>query len=204
MAQSTLLSSQVQNRKGFVVSVERTIRLAEFESLRVALSESFPEGMDHEQAYKLIHEQVEQWATAAKPKETLPVVENHAVSPRPAVSKPPSLTVETRPVEVPLWQLARSKPPSVTVETLRERLAKSTVSNSLDQKYKALTTRGVTPLGEGWLDKVEVTSTLNGFAVKPRHFLLRETWQAIDDALRTIGAKWIPQAKGVGSWIVPA
>jgi len=39
MAQSTLLSSQVQNRKGFVVSVERTIRLAEFESLRVALSE---------------------------------------------------------------------------------------------------------------------------------------------------------------------
>jgi len=157
MAQSTLLSSQVQNRKGFVVSVERTIRLAEFESLRVALSESFPEGMDHDQAYKLIHERVEQWATAAKPKETLPVVENHAVSPRPAVSKPPSLTVET----------------------LRERLAK-------------------------WLDKVEVTSTLNGFAVKPRHFLLRETWQAIDDALRTIGAKWIPQAKGVGSWIVPA
>jgi hypothetical protein len=157
MAQSTLLSSQVQNRKGFVVSVERTIRLAEFESLRVALSESFPEGMDHDQAYKLIHEQVEQWATAAKPKESLPVVENHAVSPRPAVSKPPSLTVET----------------------LRERLAK-------------------------WLDKVEVTSTLNGFAVKPRHFLLRETWQAIDDALRTIGAKWIPQAKGVGSWQVPA
>jgi len=72
-----------------------------------------------------------------------------------------------------------SKPPSLTVEIVRERLAK-------------------------WLDKVEVTPTLNGFAVKPRHFLLRETWQAIDDALRTIGAKWIPQAKGVGSWIVPS
>ena len=157
MAQSTLLSSQVQNRKGFVVSVERTIRLAEFESLRVALSESFPEGMDHDQAYKLIHERVEQWATAAKPKETLPVVENHAVSPRPAVSKPPSLTVET----------------------LRERLAK-------------------------WLDKVEVTSTLNGFAVKPRHFLLRPTWEEIDACLRGLGAKWVSAVKGVGSWIVPA
>jgi hypothetical protein len=157
MAQSTLLDTQVQNRKGFVVSVERTVRLAEFESLRVALSESFPEGMDHDQAYKLIHERVEQWATAAKPKESPRVSDNHAVSPRPAVAKPPSLTVET----------------------LREHLAK-------------------------WLDKVEVTSTLNGFAVKPRHFLLRETWQAIDDVLRTIGAKWIPQAKGVGSWQVPA
>ena len=74
---------------------------------------------------------------------------------------------------------ATSKPASLTVETLREHLAK-------------------------WLDKVEVTPTLNGFAVKPRHFLLRETWQAIDDALRTIGAKWIPQAKGVGSWQVPS
>jgi len=58
MAQSTLLDSQVQNRKGFIVSVERTIRLAEFESLHIALSESFPEGMDHDQAYKLIHERV--------------------------------------------------------------------------------------------------------------------------------------------------
>jgi len=184
MAQSTLLSSQVQNRKGFVVSVERTIRLAEFESLRVALSESFPEGMDHDQAYKLIHEQVEEWATAAKPsnsvnenrapahdfkpKESLTVLENHAKE-SPRVSDNHALPPGP----------AASKPPSVTVETLRERLAK-------------------------WLDKVEVTSTLNGFAVKPRHFLLRETWQAIDDALRTIGAKWIPQAKGVGSWQVPA
>jgi len=168
MAQSTLLSSQVQNRKGFVVSVERTIRLAEFESLRVALSESFPEGMDHDQAYKLIHERVEQWATAAKPKESLTVLDNHA---KESVTVGHNQAVPPRP--------AASKPPSLTVETLRERLAK-------------------------WLDKVEVTSTLNGFAVKPRHFLLRETWQAIDDALRTIGAKWIPQAKGVGSWIVPA
>jgi len=173
MAQSTLLSSQVQNRKGFVVSVERTIRLAEFESLRVALSESFPEGMDHDQAYKLIHERVEQWATAAKPsnsvnenrasthdfkpKESLIVSENHALPPRPAASKPPSLTVET----------------------LRERLAK-------------------------WLDKVEVTSTLNGFAVKPRHFLLRPTWEEIDACLRGLGAKWVSAVKGVGSWIVPA
>jgi len=169
MAQSTLLSSQVQNRKGFVVSVERTIRLAEFESLRVALSESFPEGMDHEQAYKLIHERVEQWATAAKPKESLPVVENH--KPKESVTVGHNQAVPPRP--------AASKPPSLTVETLRERLAK-------------------------WLDKVEVTSTLNGFAVKPRHFLLRPTWEEIDACLRGLGAKWVPAVKGVGSWIVPA
>jgi len=166
MAQSTLLSSQVQNRKGFVVSVERTIRLAEFESLRVALSESFPEGMDHDQAYKSIHEQVEQWATAAKPKETLPVVENHAVSPRPAVAKPPSLMVEV-------------SNPIMGIDTIRGRLAK-------------------------WLDKLEVTSTLNGFAVKPPHFLLRPTWEEIDACLRGLGAKWVSAVKGVGSWIVPA
>jgi len=173
MAQSTLLSSQVQNRKGFVVSVERTIRLAEFESLRVALSESFPEGMDHDQAYKLIHERVEQWATAAKPSNS--VNHNHASTQDFKPSQ--NYSALSKQAEIP--RPAASKPPSLTVETLRERLAK-------------------------WLDKVEVTSTLNGFAVKPRHFLLRETWQAIDDALRTIGAKWIPQAKGVGSWQVPA
>ena len=68
---------------------------------------------------------------------------------------------------------------TVTIEVLRERLAK-------------------------WLDKVEVTSTLNGFAVKPRHFLLRPTWEEIDASLRCLGAKWVRQEKGVGSWIVPS
>jgi len=191
MAQSTLLSSQVQNRKGFVVSVERTIRLAEFESLRVAPSESFPEGMDHhEQAYRLIHERVEQWATAAKPKETLPVVENHkpkesprvsdnhALPPRPAVSKPPSLTVETRPVEVPLWQLARSKPPSVTVETLRERLAK-------------------------WLPDLEITDGFDGFSVKPKRYL-GETWEAVNQEIRSLGSHWTKgKTPKDGSWRIP-
>jgi hypothetical protein len=78
---------------------------------------------------------------------------------------------------------AVSKPAGLTVETkwksdleiIHERLAK-------------------------WLDKVEVTPTLNGFAVKPRHFLLRPTWAEIDTSLRVLGAKWIPAAKGVGSW----
>jgi len=105
-----------------------------------------------------------------KPKESVPVGHNQVSVDTPLYADT-ILPVSPRP--------AASKPPSLTVETLLEHLAK-------------------------WLDKVEVTPILNGFAVKPRHFLLRETWQAIDDALRTIGAKWIPQAKGVGSWQVPS
>jgi hypothetical protein len=75
--------------------------------------------------------------------------------------------------------LQASKPAGLTVETLLERLAK-------------------------WADKVEVTSTLNGFAVRPRHFLLRQTWVEVDTCLRDLGAKWVPAVKGVGSWIVPS
>ena len=65
--QSSLLDSQVQDRKGFVVSVERTIRLAEYESLRLTLSESFPGSVDRDQAYQSVLAKVQEWTSAAKP-----------------------------------------------------------------------------------------------------------------------------------------
>jgi|GEM_PF-5735269 len=49
MGQSTLPDLLTRN---FVVSVERTIRLAEYESLRLALAESFPGSVDRDEAYR--------------------------------------------------------------------------------------------------------------------------------------------------------
>jgi hypothetical protein len=44
---------------------ERTIRLAELEPLRLALSESFPGTVDRDEAYRSVLSKVQEWTTAA-------------------------------------------------------------------------------------------------------------------------------------------
>jgi hypothetical protein len=82
--QTTLLQTSAgKDPLPFTISVERTVRLAEFESLRLALSESFPGTVDRDQAYRSVLGKVEEWSTAAKPKTQA----NETVPPRPAASK---------------------------------------------------------------------------------------------------------------------
>lgn len=56
-----------------------------------------------------------------------------------------------------------------------------------------------------YLEKVQTAGNLDGsVTIRPKHFLLQETWRSIDQALRPLNAKWKPAVKGIGSWIVPA
>jgi hypothetical protein len=97
MASGVIHSSRIQLREcnGFVVSVERAIRLAEFESLRLGLSESFPGSMGRDGAYRWVHTTVEERASAAKPAARFLTREkSEGVSPSLLASKPADLTVD--------------------------------------------------------------------------------------------------------------
>jgi hypothetical protein len=55
-----------------------------------------------------------------------------------------------------------------------------------------------------YLEKVQVISNLDGsVTVTPKHYLLGDTWRSIDQALRPLNAKWVPQAKKIGTWRIP-
>jgi len=74
----------------FTVSVERTVNLGNYESIRVGLAESFDVGsVSRDEAYKRVLQEVQAWAGSLKPAGTPSPAGNgnRAAPPRPAASK---------------------------------------------------------------------------------------------------------------------
>jgi len=83
--QTSLLdtTSRQKDPVRFTVSVERTVNLGNYESMRVGLAESFESNADQDQAYRSVLEKVQAWTSALKPETR----QNGSETPRPAVSK---------------------------------------------------------------------------------------------------------------------
>jgi hypothetical protein len=62
------LASAGKDPARFTVSVERTMNLGNYESIRVGLAESFDTSADHESAFRSVLEKVQAWTSAMKPK----------------------------------------------------------------------------------------------------------------------------------------
>jgi hypothetical protein len=104
--QTTLDTSAGKDSGRFVVSVERTLNLGHYESIRVGLAESFDTSADRDQAYRSLLARVDSWTSAIKPEICNALQNGHAL-PKQAV--PPGSPV--------------SKPAGLTIDVLCERLA---------------------------------------------------------------------------------
>jgi hypothetical protein len=136
MGQTTLLpASAGKDPRSFVVSVERTIRLAEFESLRLALSESFPSSVDKDEAYRSVLGKVQEWSAAAKPT----TQQNSRETPRADTSKP-----------------------ALTIDALRERLAGWLQDLEITDGFDGFTVKPRRYLGQTWQSVNDTVRSLGG------------------------------------------
>jgi hypothetical protein len=142
MGQTTLLpASAGKDPARFTVSVERTLNLGNYESMRVGLAESFDTNADKDQAYRSVLEKVQAWTSAMKP-ET-------------------SQTGHGTPT------LPTSKP-ALTIETLRERLAGWLQHLEITDGFDGFSVKPKHYLGETWRNVNDVMRSLGGHWIRGR------------------------------------
>ena len=122
----------------FTVSVERTVNLGNYESIRVGLAESFDVGsISRDEAYRRILQEGQAWAGSLKPAGTPSPAGNgnRAVPPRPAASK---------------------------LATLQERLGKRLPDLEITDGMDGLIIRPHRYLGDAWSEVNAVVRSLGG------------------------------------------
>jgi hypothetical protein len=103
MGQTTLLQTSAGKDPGrFTVSVERTVNLGHYESIRVGLAESFDTSADKDHAYRSVVTKVDSWTSAMKP-EIPSALGKQALSPSLPASKPAGLTVDAHRERLAGW-----------------------------------------------------------------------------------------------------
>jgi hypothetical protein len=140
MTQATLPLDMSKPR--FSVSVERTLNLGNYESIRVGLAESFDTSADKDQAYRSVLSKVQEWSAAAKP------------------------TTQQNSHGTPT--LSTSKLAGLTVETLRERLAGWLQDLEITDGFDGFTVKPRRYLGQTWQNVNDEIRALNGHWLKGR------------------------------------
>jgi hypothetical protein len=139
--QTTLLQTSAGKDPGrFTVSVERTVNLGNYESIRVGLAESFDTSADKDQAYRSLLTKVDSWTSAMKP-ET-------------------SQTGHGTPRE------QASKPAGLTIDVLRERLAGWLADLEIMDGFDGFSVKPRRYLGQAWQNVNDVVRSLGGHWIR--------------------------------------
>jgi len=151
------MSSHERQPTRVSLSLGSTTRLNEFDFAKISLSleRDLVPAENPIDAYRDIKSLLERMVTefqAGKPKEILPLVENH--KPKESVSVGHNHAVSPRP--------AASKPPSLTVEIVRERLAKWLPDLEIMDGFDGFSVKPKHYLGESWSEINEVARALGG------------------------------------------
>ena len=130
----------------FTVSVERTVNLGNYESIRVGLAESFDVGsVSRDEAYKRVLHEVQGWAGSLKP----------AGTPTPAgngnTALPPGLLSKGAP-----------KPAASKLPVLQERLGARLQDLEVTDGIDGLVVKPRKYLGESWSEVNEAVRALGG------------------------------------------
>jgi hypothetical protein len=139
--QTTLLQTSAEKDPArFTVSVERTVNLGNYESIRVGLAELFDASADKDQAYRSVLTKVDSWTSAMKP-ET-------------------SQTGHGTPT------LSTSKPAGLTIEVLRERLADWLQHLEVVAGFDGFSVKPRHYLGETWQNVNDVVRSFGGHWIR--------------------------------------
>ncbi|HXZ98531.1 MAG TPA: hypothetical protein VED24_04110 [Candidatus Acidoferrum sp.] len=132
LGQTSLLQmSAGKDPARFTVSVERTVNLGHYESIRVGLAESFDTSADKDQAYRSLLTKVDSWTSAMKPETSQT---GHGT---------PGIHTENT-------ALSTSKPAGPTLETLRERLAGWLMDLEIMDGFDGFSVKPRRYLGQTW------------------------------------------------------
>jgi hypothetical protein len=125
VGQTTLLQTSADKDPArFTVSVQHTLNLGHYESIRVGLAESFDTSADKDQAYRSVLERAQAWTSAMKP--------------------------ETSQSSHGAPALSTSKAAGLTVDALRERLAGWLLDLKIMGGFDGFTVRPRRYLGQTW------------------------------------------------------